>query len=103
MSNKTDQKLDFILEHIKSKDFSLNKLSRDSGVSRYLIKTAIKKRFPDLYSKTFTGGNVVKIEVELKKNEDPKQTIDFYSDLNYRYVQTFFMQGNKILVFTKRQ
>jgi DNA-binding Lrp family transcriptional regulator len=102
MATKTDEKLELFLKDIKSGNFSITKISKESGVSREAVSNAIKKRFPNIYLKglksSISGST---IDVELDRNEDPKETIDMYIDMGYRYMGATPIKNKKILLFNK--
>ena len=102
MSSKTSEKLELYLKDIKGGNYSIARISKESGVSRVAVSNAIKKRFPNIYLKGLkksTSGAM--IDVELEKDENPKETIDFYIDMGYRYMGATPTGSKKILLFNK--
>lgn len=101
MAKTTDREA-LILMHLKE-GASISEISRRITLSRQIVRKIIKEKFPQEYKKILkkaaeqTGP---KLEVEIGKLEDSKETIDFYKELGYRFFGETDYRGDRVLLFS---
>jgi hypothetical protein len=65
----------------------ISEISRRVGYSREGVYKIIRKRF--LTAKDAQIPKSKRIEVEIGEKEDPKDTMEFYKNLGYRYIGSY--------------
>ena len=88
-----------IVFRLLDKNPDISAIAKKVGHSRKWVYQAIRQRFPNARDAKIP--KVRRLEVELEKDEDPRETVNFYKNLKYRQIGAYEEADCKVLIFSR--